>query len=229
MITRERDGPLTTITLDRPQTRNALRRRDPRALDEHLKESSTPVVYLTVVNGAFCSGADFDTIASLESTEAARSFARLGQQVATTIETIDAVVIAGIDGPARGGGVELALACDIRVATPQASFAETGVTIGLFGAWGGTHRLPAVVGLGPALDIALTGRVIGPDEARRIGLVTGVVDEPMELVRSVANNDAGALSALKQRMRDDAPIPRREQAEARAFAELITRGPSLPD
>ncbi len=67
-------------------------------------------------------------------------------------------VVAGIDGAARGGGVEMALACDVRVATPDATFAEPGVEFGLFGAWGGTARLRDIVGDGDALDIALSGR-----------------------------------------------------------------------
>lgn len=83
-----------------------------------------------------------------------------------TIESTDSIVVAGVDGAARGGGVELCLAADLRLATPEASFAEPGVSMGIFGAWGGIRRLPDAVGDSHALDLSLTGRTI---DARRRG------------------------------------------------------------
>ncbi len=229
MISVEREGSVTTITLDRPETKHALRSTDLKELHAHLSAIETPVVFLTGANGAFCSGADFSEIAAMEDERAAREFARLGQSVATSLESIDAIVIAGIDGPARGGGVELALACDIRVATQRATFAETGVRMGLFGAWGGTHRLPALIGLGRALDIALSGRVIDADEAYQIGLVTRIHETPLEIAHFIAEHDAAALATLKRRLRDDGSKHAKEEREAIAFGALVNRGPSLPD
>jgi enoyl-CoA hydratase/carnithine racemase len=132
--------------------------------------------------------------------------------------------VAGIDGPARGGGVELALACDLRVATPDATLAETGVTIGLFGAWGGTIRLPEIVGQGGALDIALSGRTLDAQTARDIGLVSRVVDDPLAVAREIASNDAAALRVVKARIRADAPQEVRKDREAEAFADLVASG-----
>lgn len=229
MIHRSGDGGVTTITLDRPEARNALREAELRELGESLDTVESPVVYLTGADGCFCAGADLGSVRSLADHEEAREFSRLGQQVATSITDHEAVVVAGIDGPARGGGVELALACDLRVATPRATFAETGVDLGLFGAWGGTVRLPEVVGLGAALEIALTGRVLDAEEALRLGLITQVRDDPSTVATDLARANEFALGAIKRLVRDRSAVGDRERLEAEAFADLVERGPSLPD
>jgi len=213
-------GDVRVVTLDRPERRNALTPAALDALESAVTAADTPVVSLRGVGSAFCAGADLDAVAGLGDREAAERFAARGQRVARAIETCDAVVVAEIDGPARGGGVELALACDLRVATPDASFAESGVALGLFGAWGGTVRLPAVVGPSDAMDMALSGRVVDAREARRMGLVSRVVDEPRTVTRAVADNDAAALATLKRRLRDDADRATRECREREAFSDL---------
>ncbi|MEZ3142516.1 enoyl-CoA hydratase/isomerase family protein [Halobaculum sp. MBLA0143] len=218
MIRTETADGVTRVTLDRPAARNALR---PTALDElaaAVTEAPTPVVLLSGAGSAFCAGADLDSVASLSEPAA---FARRGQRTARRIETADAVVVAGVDGAARGGGVELALACDLRVATPAASFAESGVRHGLFGAWGGTHRLPATVGQTVAADMALTGRTLDASAAARVGLVSRVVDEPSSVATAVADAPADTLARLSTLLTPE--TRRRERAEAaerRAFAAL---------
>lgn len=211
---------VTSVTIDRPHRRNALTTEGLADLETAIERCDTPVVCLRGAGSAFCAGADLDTVADLDS-DGAEAFARRGQQVADTIENSTSVVIAAIDGPARGGGVELALACDLRIASPEATFAETGVRLGLFGAWGGTHRLPAVVGLGDALDIALSGRVIDSEEARRIGLVSRIVANPEEVATSIAENDPAALRVVTERVRDDATAEQQDCREAEAFADLV--------
>ncbi|WP_435333936.1 enoyl-CoA hydratase/isomerase family protein [Haloarchaeobius sp. TZWWS8] len=220
MIRSEVDGRVTTVTIDRPARRNALTPDGLESLATAVETATTPVVYLTGADGAFSAGADFGVVSELDR-QGTRAFARLGQRVARTIETGESVVVAGIDGPARGGGVELALACDLRVATPEATFAETGVSLGLFGAWGGTVRLPRVLGEGEAMDLALSGRVIGAEEARRMGLVSRIVDDPREVADEVATNEPDALAVLKRRMRDDADREVQEAREAAVFADLV--------
>jgi enoyl-CoA hydratase/carnithine racemase len=131
--------------------------------------------------------------------------------------------VAGVDGAARGGGVELALACDLRVATPDATFAESGVELGLFGAWGGTVRLREALGAGDAMDLALSGRVVDAAEAHRMGLVSRVVEDPRAVAASVADNDPAALSVITERLRDDADDETRLRREAEAFADLVAR------
>ncbi|WP_415378532.1 enoyl-CoA hydratase/isomerase family protein [Halosimplex sp. TS25] len=220
MIETATDGGVRVVTLDRPDRRNALTPAALDALEAAVAGADVPVVFLRGAGSAFCAGADLDAVAALDGRDAAAAFARRGQEVASTIADADAVVVAGIDGPARGGGVELALACDVRVATPEATFAETGATIGLFGAWGGTARLPAVVGLGEAMDLALSGRVLDADEALRTGLVSRIVDDPRAVAAEIAANDPEALRVIKNRLRDDAERGVQERREAEAFADL---------
>lgn len=206
------------VTFDRPDRRNALRPRDLDALEAAVTEASEPVVLLRGAGSAFCAGADLDVVKSLEDPAA---FARHGQRVANSIADADSVVVAGVDGAARGGGVEMALACDLRVATPDATFAESGVQLGLFGAWGGTARLPRVLGESDAMDLALSGRVVDADEAHRIGLVSRIVDDPETVAAELASSPADALRAVKRRMRDDAAPEIQELREAEAFAALV--------
>jgi len=213
-----------TVTLDRPERANAVTPSALAALAEAVVDATQPVVYLRGAGEAFCAGADRSVVAEIAAEGAAvEPFVRAGQRVATVLEESSAVVVAGVDGAARGGGVELALACDLRVATPRATFAEPGVTFGLFGAWGGTVRLPEVVGLGDAMDLSLSGRVIAAEEARRIGLVSRVLKEPRSVAEAVADNDPAALSHLKERLRDRGSTPEQEAADVEAFASLVER------
>jgi len=221
MIETEVEGDVRTVRLARPERRNAL---TPAALNDlaaAIDDADETVVYLTGAGSAFCAGADLDAVAELDDENQARDFARRGQRVARTIETAESAVVAGIDGAARGGGVELALACDVRVATPAATFAEPGVTFGLFGAWGGTVRLPEIVGRGDAMDLALSGRALDADDALRTGLVSRVIEEPRTVAAEIADNDAAAVRAVKARLRDDADREARERREADAFAKLV--------
>jgi enoyl-CoA hydratase/carnithine racemase len=223
VITVATDGDVRVVTLDRPGRRNAL---TPAALDDladAVTSAETPVVYLRGAGSAFCAGADLDDVAALADREAAERFAASGQRTARAIESCDRVVVAGVDGPARGGGVELALACDIRVATDDASFAESGVEHGLFGAWGGTVRLPAIVGPGDAMDLALSGRVVAAAEAREMGLVSRVVDDPRGVAHEVADSDPLAVRTTRARLRDDADRETRERREREAFGALWER------
>lgn len=230
MLTSGSDDGVTTIALDRPDRRNALTPSGLRQLRSAIRSADDPVVYLTGRGEAFCAGADFEAVSSLDDRESARAFARLGQSVATAMEGSDAVVVAGIDGPARGGGVELALAADIRVASPSATFAETGVDIGLFGAWGGTVRLPELVGAGRARDLSLTGRTIDAEEARRIGLVSWVTSSPESVATALADKPPRALQTIAELLRPDRSDDQAQfDREAAAFADLVDAGVELPD
>ncbi|WP_336328299.1 enoyl-CoA hydratase/isomerase family protein [Halovenus sp. HT40] len=220
MITTDVTGKRRTITLDRPERKNALTREGLDELHEAVADATESVLYLHGAGDAFCAGADLDTVGSLDE-ETAAGFAEQGQDVARALEQYDGTVVAGIDGPARGGGVELALACDLRIATPAATFAESGVTLGLFGAWGGTARLPRIVGEGAALDIALSGRVLDATEARDCGLCSRIVEEPRTVAESLAENDPTAMRRIKERIRDTDPDAEQERREREAFAELI--------
>ncbi|GAA0715579.1 enoyl-CoA hydratase/carnithine racemase [Halorubrum trapanicum] len=221
MIRTRTDGDVRVVTLDRPEARNALRPPDLTALREAFEEPESderrPVTYLRGAGDAFCAGADLDAVAALDDPEA---FARQGQRAAAGIEESESVVVCGVDGPARGGGVELALAADVRVATPRATFGEPGVSLGLFGAWGGTVRLPRVMREGDALDFALSGRVLDAEAALRTGLVSRVVDDPRAVADEIAAGESNALAAIKRRIRDRRDDETQERAEAAAFADL---------
>jgi enoyl-CoA hydratase/carnithine racemase len=223
MIRTEDHERIRAVTLDRPERRNALTLSGLADLERAVAGAEQPVVYLVGAGGAFSAGADFDVVGDVaaEGPEAIESFVDRGQRTMRAIETADPVVVAGVDGPARGGGVELALACDLRVATPDATFAETGVSLGLFGAWGGTARLPEVVGTGDALDLSLSGRTVDAGAALRMGLVQRVVEEPRSVAEEVAGNDPAALRALKRLVRADGDREEGERREREAFVELL--------
>ena len=232
MIDIDDQGAIRVVTLDRPDRRNALTPAGLEALETAVADPPAPVVYLRGAGEAFSAGADLDSVAALAGDADAdvEAFVRRGQRTADAIETSSAVVVAGIDGAARGGGVELALACDLRIATPHATFAEPGVTFGLFGAWGGTVRLPETVGLGDALDLSLSGRVIDSEEARRIGLVSRIVEEPRAVAEGIAENDPAALEAVKACLRGRENKAEREDSEVAAFEVLVeTHAETLRD
>jgi enoyl-CoA hydratase/carnithine racemase len=220
MIRTTVDDGLCVVTLDRPDSRNALTPAGLADLLAAVEAATEPVVYLTGAGEAFCAGADLGVVDSLDSDRAA-AFARQGQRVANALASYDGVVVAGIDGPARGGGVELALACDLRVGTPAATLAESGITHGLFGAWGGTVRLPQVVGEGVAMDLCLSGRVLDAEEAHRVGLLSRVVDDPRAIAVSLLDSDPRALRTITRRLRDTGPVTEQMDREAEAFAALV--------
>ncbi len=220
MIRSKRADGYRILTLDRPDRRNALTPQGLTQLEAAIRDATAPVLYLHGGGSAFCAGADLDSVAALSDPEA---FAAHGQRVANAIAETDAIVVAGIDGPARGGGVELAVACDLRIATPQATFAEPGVRFGLFGAWGGTLRLPHIVGEGNALDIALSGRTIDAEEARQMGLISRLVDDPERVAKELTANKPDALAHVKHRIRDRAESSTQLEAETTAFAALYDR------
>lgn len=214
------DPKIRIVTIDRRERRNALTLAGLDALAEAVREAEQPVVFLRGAGTAFCAGADLDVVAGSDE-ESANALATHGQRVADDIEGAESVVVAGIDGPARGGGVELALACDLRIATPDATFAEPGVGLGIFGAWGGTARLPEIVGMGDALDLALSGRVIDAAEAHRMGLVSRVTDRPRAVADELAANDPDALRAIKGRIRDRSSRSDQLAREADVFGKLV--------
>ena len=205
-----RNGSIATVTLNRPDALNAF---DQEALSDLLRAFRTLGVDQTVraiiLTGAgdraFAAGADIKAMATLN-VQAARAFGALGQAVTRAIETIPQPVIAAVNGYAFGGGCEVALACDIRLAATNAVFAQPEVSLGIPPGWGGTQRLPRLIGPGMAAELILSGRRVRADEALRISLVNAVhelADLPSaatELARSIAANSRSAVAAAKQAM-----------------------------
>jgi enoyl-CoA hydratase len=186
----EKRSPLAIVTLDRPKVLNALDASTLNELaaifDELAADSLIRVILLTGAGGrAFAAGADIRALAALKP-EDAQAFARRGQGIFRTIETLGKPVIACVQGFALGGGCELAMACTLRIAADDARFGQPEVKLGIVAGYGGTQRLPRLVGRGAALKMLLTGAIIDAQEAFRIGLVDEVVLAAQLMERSEA-------------------------------------------
>ena len=206
----ERAEGVATITLNRPKALNAFDTGQLERLLEMLREvRDDRAVRCVILTGAgdraFAAGADIKAMADF-SPHDGLAFGRLGQAVTAAVEGLPQPVIAAVNGFAFGGGCELALACDLRLASETAQFAQPEVSLGIPPGWGGTQRLPRLVGPGLAAELILTGRRVAADEALRIGLVNAVhpadrlLPEATALARSIAANSPRAVSAAKRAM-----------------------------
>ncbi len=206
-ITLELDGDVGTVTVDRPEKLNALTVDTLEAIEEALTEAAEADVRALVLTGAgddaFMAGADISYMTDLTTPEA-QAYAELGHRVADAIETFPAPVIAAINGYAFGGGCELALAADLRVAATDAVLGQTEIDLGIIPGWGGTQRLPRLVGDETARRLIFLGERIDAREAHEIGLVGEVVareelaDHVRELADDLAAKPAFAMRAAKE-------------------------------
>lgn len=203
-------GPIGTLTLNRPEKLNAfidtMREEIAQGLEELGNNTDVRVVVVTGAGRGFCAGADINYLAQLKRENDARNFKGLleaGRRAITTIRNMDKPVIAAINGPAAGGGLCLALACDLRIASDQATFGATFVKIGLHPDWAGGYFLPRLAGTAKALELMLTGEVINAQEAERIGLVNRVVPhdrlaaETKDLALKLSSRPANAVREIK--------------------------------
>jgi enoyl-CoA hydratase len=186
----EKKGALATIVLDRPDSLNILNSATLEKLGDVLKDlegdRETKSIVITG-NMHFSAGADLRELKEKDP-EQAKVFSRLGQGICNRIEGLRKPVIAAVRGYALGGGCEIALACDIRIAAESAKFGQPEVNLGIIPGFGGTQRLTRLVGIGRAKELILTGKIINAGEAERIGLVNSVVrdDELMERTAELA-------------------------------------------
>lgn len=193
----DRQGAVLTLTLNRPEVRNAL---DARTIDDlrraMLAAKHDDDVRAIVVTGAggkaFAAGADIKELAGL-TPDLARDFALRGQHVFDLIEGVGKPVIAAINGYALGGGCELAMACTIRIAADTAVMGQPEIDLGLIPGYGGTQRLPRLIGSGRGLELLLTGARVSAAEAHRLGLVNEVV--PAADLMSRASSLAATLAS----------------------------------
>ncbi|MEE4135491.1 MAG: enoyl-CoA hydratase-related protein [Desulforhopalus sp.] len=172
-------GGIATLTVNRPKSLNALNRETLEELLRCCRElAEDQEVRVVIITGtgekAFIAGADISAMQPLDAL-AAREFGRLGHRVMAAIESLPQPVIAAINGFALGGGCELALACDIRLAADNARFGQPEVNLGVVPGFGGTQRLPRLIGKGPACELLFSGEMIDAAEALRLGLVNRVV------------------------------------------------------
>jgi enoyl-CoA hydratase len=180
------DG-IVLITVNRPEKRNALNHGVVTELGEAFRIATQDTAIRALIltgagDKAFVAGADIGELASVGAVEAER-LSRRGQEVFRALETLRKPSVAAVNGYALGGGLELAMSCTIRIAAPEAKLGQPEVKLGIVPGYGGTQRLPRLVGRGRALDMLLTGEPIDAAEAYRIGLVNAIA-ERTELIET---------------------------------------------
>jgi enoyl-CoA hydratase/carnithine racemase len=186
----EKKGAFAYVTVNRPKVLNALNKAtwtDLRTAFEDARDDAAVrgVILTGAGNKAFIAGADISELARVTAFEAEQS-SRFGQEVLDLIENLGKPVIAAVNGFALGGGCETAMACTIRIAVESAKFGQPEVKLGLVPGGGGTQRLPRLVGKGLALQLILSGEMIGAQEAYRIGLVNEIVPAAELIARAEA-------------------------------------------
>lgn len=194
------------ITLNNPETLNALDNATLTELDTAIDAiSANDDIYVVIITGAgraFVAGADISEMSSMDSMEG-RRFGRLGAKVFRKLELMSKPVIAAVNGFALGGGCELAMACDIRIASSKARFGQPEVGLGIIPGFSGTQRLPRLIGEGKAKELIYTGKVIKAEEALCIGLINAVVEpealinSAMEMAENIAAKSHSAISLAK--------------------------------
>lgn len=203
----EKEGKVAVVSINRPKALNALNSETLKELDYIVTElENDDEIYAVVLTGAgekaFVAGADITEMKDLNTMEG-RKFSILGNKVFRRLENLEKPVIAAISGFALGGGCELAMACDIRLASDKAKFGQPEVGLGITPGFGGTQRLARLVGTGMAKELIYTGKIIKADEALRIGLVNRVVEgeklmeEAKAMAQAIAANAPIAVKLSK--------------------------------
>ncbi|MHC1585623.1 MAG: enoyl-CoA hydratase-related protein [Candidatus Syntropharchaeia archaeon] len=213
----EKKEGIAKITLNRPKALNALNldiiTEIKEAIEDAKNDDNVKVVIITGAGRAFAAGADIKWMVDKDALEIRDKYIKFGRDVLREIELLEKPVIAMINGIALGGGNELAMACDIRIASEKAIFGQPEVNLGIIPGYGGTQRLPRLVGKGKAKELVLTGDSIDANEAYRIGLVDKVVppeeleNTVMEMAKKIMSKGPiaikAALSAINRGMEMD--------------------------
>jgi enoyl-CoA hydratase len=203
----EKQGDIGIITMNRPEALNALNadvlRELEKVVDQVAEDDSVSVVIITGSGRSFVAGADIGLMAKCTAVEG-RNFSFLGNRVFSKIEKLPQPVIAAINGFALGGGCELSLACDIRIASTKAKFGAPETGLAIIPGFGGTQRFPRTVGAAKAKELIFTAETIDAKEAERIGLVSYVVEPDelmpkcMELAQKITRNGQIAVRTAKR-------------------------------
>jgi enoyl-CoA hydratase len=230
----EKEAAIATITLNKPKALNALTLEMftelERLFDELETDAEVRVIILTGAGDkAFVAGGDISHLASLDA-DGARQFALLAQRVIDRIETFPKPVIAAINGYCLGGGNELAMGCDLRIAADSAKFGQPEVKLGIIPGFAGTQRLSRLIGKGRAKEMIFTGEMIDADQACRIGLVNRVVakdclmEEAKSLAMQMCDKSASAISLSKDAIDNglEMDFARAARYEADLFALSFT-------
>ena len=230
----EKDAAVATITFNNPKALNALTEETftgmEALLDELENDAEIRVIILTGAGDkAFIAGGDISHLAGLDA-DGARQFALLAQRVIDRIETFPKPVIAAINGYCLGGGNELAMGCDLRIAADSAKFGQPEVKLGIIPGFAGTQRLSRLIGKGRAKEMIFTGEMIDADQACRIGLVNRVVakdclmEEAKALAMKMCDKSASAISLSKDAIDNglEMDFARAARYEADLFALSFT-------
>ncbi len=209
-VTLEQKGPVGVITMNRPEALNALNDQVLRDLDQVLDQvEENEEILVAVITGAgrsFVAGADIGQMSTLTAAEG-KKFGALGNRIFLKLENLSKPTIAAVNGFALGGGCELSMACDIRVASEKAKFGQPEVGLGITPGFGGTQRLPRIVGAANAMELILTAKTINAAQAKEIGLVSHVyapeelMDKALELANAIAANAQVAVRQSKAAIR----------------------------
>jgi len=223
------------VTISRPKALNALNTRFFNEMDAMIeKVGSMPEIKVMVISGegkAFVAGADIAEMVDKERQQGSE-FSRLGQNTFRSLEKMEIPVIAAINGFALGGGLELAMGCDFRIASTKAKFGQPEVNLGLIPGYAGTQRLPRLVGLADALYLLMTADMIGAEDALRIGLVQKVVEpeslmeETMKIAKTIASKGPRAVKLIKAVTRRGMMMEFEQgcELEAMEFGSLFGKG-----
>ncbi len=226
---------IALVTINRPEALNALNTRFFQEMDQAVAEvSSNPEVKVMVITGsgkAFVAGADIAEMVNKNSEEGS-AFSRTGQNTFRSLEKMEIPVIAAINGFALGGGLELAMGCDFRIASSKAKFGQPEVNLGLIPGYAATQRLSRLVGLGDALYLLMSADMIGSEEALRIGLVQKVVEpeqlmeEVMKTAKTIADKGPLAIKKVKAVTRQGflMDFDKGSELEAEQFGTLFGKG-----
>lgn len=233
VLLHERIAGVSLIRLNRPEKLNALSTELFDAMTQKLEqlqaEDTLRVLILTGTGHAFCAGTDISQFVDCTTNEATAISAR-GQMLCDQLEHFPVPTIAAINGIAAGGGCEIALACHLRIASSLASFSLPEPKLGLLAGYGGTQRLPRVVGTGRAVELMITGRAVSAEEALEIGLINRIVPdaelitETLKLARQIEQLAPLAIRAcLKAVMLGiEQPLEKGLEIERELFASLFT-------
>ena len=225
----ERENGIGKIILSSPETLNVLGTPALSALEAALADlGEDRQIKVVIVTGVkhFCAGADIREMKD-KNQEEAGSFARLGHRICDTIESMEKPVIAAVCGYCLGGGCEIALACDVRLASEDSKFGQPEVNLALIPGFGGTQRLTRLVGIGRAKELILTGRIFGAAEAASMGLVNSVAgkDELLhkadEMAGLLAQKSPLALGAAKKMINGSLEIKRGLETEIDFFSKCF--------
>ena len=211
----EQQGAVAVLTIDRPKALNALNPEvlaDLKAAFEAIDQNAVRCVVLTGEGDkSFVAGADIGSMSTMTKAEG-EAFGKLGNDIFLMIENFPLPVIAAVNGFALGGGCELAMSCDIRICSDNAMFGQPEVGLGITPGFGGTQRLPRIVGLGMAKQLLYTARNIDAGEALRIGLVNAVVpqadlmDAALKMANSIATNAPIAVRGCKKAVNEGVQV-----------------------